>query len=320
MNTHETIDTISIQEEETHLRLDKLLALKYPKYSRTYFQSLVEKGHILVNGLPCKKREKLDEGDEVEICFELAPELSLEAENIPLEILFEDDELIIVNKPAGMVVHPAPGHPNHTFVNALLYHCQNLPIDPKAPLRPGIVHRLDKDTSGALMAAKNSNMHRALVTLLSERKVKKTYKALCYNVPVQIEINAPLKRHPVKRQEMAVCLEGGKEAITKLSVAKKSEQVSLLDVQLITGRTHQIRVHLKHIGCPILGDPVYGNPSTNLKWGMQRQMLHAEHLCFIHPTTGKEINIRAPLPADMQEWIDRFFTREQVHSSPNVNA
>ncbi len=307
MNTHETLDTLSILEEETHLRLDKLLALKYPKYSRTYFQSLVQQGHVLVNGLPCKKRAKLDAGDEVEICFELTPELSLEAENIPLEILFEDEEILIVNKPAGMVVHPAPGHYNHTFVNALLYHCQNLPIDPAAPLRPGIVHRLDKDTSGALIAAKTSHSHRALVSLFSERKIKKTYRALCLNVPTQLEIIAPIKRHPTKRQEMAVCLEGGKEAITRLSVAAKSEQAALLDVQLITGRTHQIRVHLKHIGCPILGDPVYGNPSTNLKWGVQRQMLHAEKLSFIHPTTQKEISICAPLPADMQDCIAKFF-------------
>lgn len=308
MNTVESIDTLFITEEDLHLRLDKLLTLKYPKYSRTYFQGLVEKGHVLVDGMSCKKREKLSLGSEVEICFELAPELSLEAENIPLEILYEDEEMLIVNKPAGMVVHPAPGHPNHTFVNALLYHCKNLPIDPTAPLRPGIVHRLDKDTSGALMAAKTSHMHRSLVNLLSQRKVKKTYKALCFNTPAQLEIHAPLKRHPSKRQEMAVCLEGGKEATTKLQVVSKNHQVSLLDVDLITGRTHQIRVHLKHIGCPILGDPVYGNVSSNNKLGVQRQLLHAEQISFIHPTSQKEIRIRAPLPKDMSHWIEHFFS------------
>ncbi len=307
MNDIETLDIISITREELELRLDKLLALRYPNYSRTYFQSLMEKGHILVNGLSCKKRHKLDLDDEVEICFELTPEISLQAENIPLEILFEDDDILVVNKPAGMVVHPAPGHPNHTFVNALLYHCQNLPIDPLAPLRPGIVHRLDKNTSGALMAAKTSFTHRALVELLSQRKVQKTYKAICLNVPTQLEIIAPIKRHPTRRQEMAVCLVGGKHAITKLHVAAKSEQAALLDVNLITGRTHQIRVHLKHIGCPILGDSIYGSLPANQKWGIQRQLLHAEHLSFIHPTTQKEIHIHAPLPPDMQEWIGKFF-------------
>lgn len=307
MDAFETIDTISIEEEETSFRLDKLLALRYPKHSRTYFQSLVEKGHVLVNGMPCKKREKLLVGDEVEVCFSLTPELSLEPENIPLDILFEDEEMLIINKPAGMVVHPGPGHFKHTFVNALLFHCQHLPIDPSAPLRPGIVHRLDKDTSGILMAAKTSYAHRSLVEQLSQRKVKKSYKALCFNTPSQTEIIAPLKRHPFKRQEMAVCFDGGKEAITRLKVVKHTQQVSLVDVQLITGRTHQIRVHLKHIGCPILGDAVYGNPSTHLKWGIERQLLHAEKISLLHPTTQKELSIQAPLPADMQHWIQAFF-------------
>ena len=307
MTNHETIDTLLITEEDLSLRLDKLLALKYPKYSRTYFQSLVEKGHVLVNGLTCKKREKFLEGDEVEICFSLTPELSLQAEEIPLDILFEDEEIIIINKPAGMVVHPGAGHTHGTFANALLYHCKNLPIDPLSPLRPGIVHRLDKDTTGVLMAAKTSHTHRALVDLLSQRKVKKTYKTLCFNVPTQIEINAPLKRHPIKRQEMAVCLEGGKESITKLRVLKKNDQVALVDVNLITGRTHQIRAHLKHIGCPILGDSIYGSLSSNHKWNIPRQLLHAEHISFIHPVTQKEIHITAPIPSDMQDWIDKFF-------------
>jgi 23S rRNA pseudouridine1911/1915/1917 synthase len=307
MNTQDTLDILSIKEEELHLRLDKLLALRYPTYSRTYFQGLVESGHILINGSPCKKREKLSLGDQVKVCFELTPEIALEPENIPLEILFEDDEIIIVNKPAGMVVHPAPGHPNKTFVNALLHHCKNLPIDPLAPLRPGIVHRLDKDTSGALMAAKTSFMHRDLVNLLSQRKVKKQYKALCLNVPNQLEIVTSMKRHHLRRQEMTVCFEGGKEAITKLQIAAKSEKASLLDVQLITGRTHQIRVHLKHIGCPILGDSVYGNETVNQKIGLNRQLLHAEHLSFIHPTTKKEIHVQAPLPSDMQKWINKIF-------------
>lgn len=300
-------EIIVITEEETNLRLDKLLCLKFPACSRTYFQSLIEKGKVLINGTSCKKREKPKAGDEIEICFELTPELSLEAEDIPLDILFEDDDLIIVNKPAGMVVHPAPGHFRGTFVNALLFHCKALDAQPDAPLRPGIVHRLDKDTSGALIAAKTSFAHKALVELFSERKMKKTYKAICLGRPSMLEINAPMKRHPSRRQEMAVCLEGGKLAITQLHVAATSSEMTLLNIGLITGRTHQIRVHLKHIGCPILGDTVYGFEGSNTKWAAKRQLLHAERLAFIHPRTGKELEIIAPIPSDMQGFIDKLF-------------
>jgi 23S rRNA pseudouridine1911/1915/1917 synthase len=307
MNTQETIDTIFVNREDINFRLDKLLSVKFPNYSRTYFQSLVEKEQVLVNGLSCKKREKLLEGDEIEICFVLAPEISLEPENIPLEILFEDDDLLIINKPYSMVVHPAPGHPKHTFVNALLYYCRQLPIDPLAPLRPGIVHRLDKDTSGVLIAAKTSNAHRALVKMFSERKIKKIYKTLCVNKPLINEINAPLKRHPTKRQEMTVSPDG-KEAITELELLAHNQNISLLKIELITGRTHQIRAHFKHIGCPILGDPIYGVCSLNQKWGITRQMLHAESVEFIHPITNEKIEVHAPLPDDMAKQIHLFFS------------
>ena len=300
-------EILIITEEDTSLRLDKFLCLKFPTCSRTYFQSLIEKGKVLINGISCKKREKPKTGDEIEICFELTPELSLEAQNIPLDILFEDDDLLVINKPPGMVVHPAPGHYRGTFVNALLFHCKGLDSQPEAPLRPGIVHRLDKDTSGALIAAKTSFAHKALVELFAERKIQKTYKAICLGRPTIFEISAPIKRHPTRRQEMAVCLEGGKAATTKLQIAAISSEMTLLDVELITGRTHQIRVHLKHIGCPILGDSVYGFEGSNTKWAAQRQLLHAEHLDFIHPRTGEKIEISAPIPADMQEFITKFF-------------
>ena len=300
-------EIIIITEEETNLRLDKLLCLKFPSCSRTYFQSLIEKGKILINGTSCKKREKPKLGDEIEICFELTPELSLEAEDIPLDILFEDDDLLIINKPAGMVVHPAPGHFHGTFVNALLFHCKALDSQPDAPLRPGIVHRLDKDTSGALIAAKTSFAHKALVEMFSQRKIQKTYKTICIGRPSTIEINASIKRHPTRRQEMAVCSEGGKAATTQIQIAASSAEMSLLNIGLITGRTHQIRVHLKHIGCPVLGDSVYGFEGSNIKWGVKRQLLHAEHLAFIHPKTGVQIEITAPIPSDMQVFIDKFF-------------
>lgn len=301
MNT----EILSAGEEDLGLRLDKVLTLKFPDCSRTYFQNLIEKGSVLINGVSVKKREQLKLGDEIEICFELTPEIDLTPENIPLDILFEDDDLLVVNKPAGMVVHPAPGHFSGTFVNALLFYCQSLDLSAGEPLRPGIVHRLDKDTSGALIAAKTSYAHKALVELFSQRKVKKSYKAICVGFPSITEINAPIKRHPTKRQEMTV-IEGGKPAITILAPLAKTQELSLLDVDLITGRTHQIRVHLKHIGCPLLGDPIYGRDTANTKWKTPRQLLHAEKISFPHPRTQKEISLTAKIPPDMQAFVDLF--------------
>ena len=308
METVDSLDTLLIASEDLYLRIDKLLAEKYPDYSRTYFQNLLDKGHVLVNGSRCKKRQMLNLGDEVEVCFELPSEIPLDPEDIPLEILYEDAYIIIVNKPPGMVVHPAVGNPNHTFVNALLFHCKGLPIDPQAPLRPGIVHRLDKNTSGALVAAKTSQAHRGLVELFSHRKVIKTYKALCLNTPSEGTITTQLKRHPSKRQEMAVCTQGGKTAITQVKVCAKNSKTSLVQLQLITGRTHQIRVHLKHLGCPILGDPVYGSKSVNQQLNIERQLLHAETLSFTHPVTQAQVFVEAPMPQDMESWIQKLYT------------
>jgi len=301
-----SIEALFVQDEESGVRLDKLLSARFPTFSRTYFQSLIEKGAVLVNGTPWKKREKPSSGDEIEVCFQLTPEIALEAENIPLEILFEDDHLLAVNKPAGMVVHPAPGHPKSTFVNALLYHCKNLELAGSDPLRPGIVHRLDKDTSGVLIAAKTSEAHRALVGLFSERKIQKTYLAVAVGSPPEGRLSAPMKRHFTRRQEMAVD-PTGKEAISDIKVLKKSEILSLVEIGLITGRTHQIRVHLKHLKTPVLGDAVYGSESSNQKFGLSRQMLHAARTKFIHPFTGQELFLEAPLPQDMQTVVDRHF-------------
>lgn len=300
-------DSLIITDEEQDLRLDKYLSLKFEEFSRTYFQSLIEEGNVLVNGNRCKKREKTKAGDEIEICFALTPELSLEPENIPLNILYEDDDLIVINKPAGMVVHPAPGHYTGTFVHALLFHCKSLRSEISDPLRPGIVHRLDKDTSGALIAAKTSFAHRNLVSLFSERKIKKFYRAICIGHPHVTEIHAPLHRHPKKRQEMAVCQEGeGRHASTLLEILEKGPHTSLLNIELITGRTHQIRVHLKHIGCPVLGDSVYGQADSNKKWKAQRQLLHAERLIFPHPRTGEILDITAPLPTDIKYTLSKL--------------
>ena len=297
-------ETFLFSEQDVDLRLDKWLSLKFPTYSRTYFQNLIDEGNVLINGELSKKRIKPKNGDEIEVCFALTPELSLNPENIPLDILYEDEDLLVINKPASMVVHPAPGHPNGTFVNALLFHCQSITKEMQDPLRPGIVHRLDKDTSGVLVAAKTSYAHRFLVQAFSDRKVKKMYRAICLSSPTTLEIHTSLARHPNKRQEMAVCEEGGKPASTLLSILAKGPHTSSLSVELITGRTHQIRVHLKHIGCPILGDPIYGQPHANTKYKAARQMLHAEKLSLPHPRTGAMLTFQAPIPSDMQLFLD----------------
>jgi 23S rRNA pseudouridine1911/1915/1917 synthase len=279
-------------------RLDRLLSQQYPAYSRTYFQYLIEQGFVLINGLPVKKKDKPKLGDEIEICFQLTPEISLKPENIPLDILYEDEHLLAINKPAGMVTHPAPGHYTGTFVHALLYHCKTLPMGDS--LRPGIVHRLDKETSGVLLAAKTSQAHQKLVEMFCERKLDKSYLAICVGTPGNGIIEAPIKRHPTKRKEMCVD-PTGKPATSITNVLAFDGKLSLVEVKLITGRTHQIRVHLKHKGAPILGDPVYGSPAWNKQYDTPRQMLHAYRLSFSHPITGERINLKAPLTKDFKK-------------------
>ncbi len=296
-------EVLFISKEHETTRLDSFLARHYGGYSRTYFQNIIEKGLVLVNGRPIKKREKPKVGDEIEICFVLAPELSLEPQNIPLEVLFEDEHLIVVNKPAGMVVHPAPGHPKDTFVNALLFHCKNLPAD---DLRPGIVHRLDKDTSGALIAAKTTECHRLLIEMFSKREIEKTYLAVCMGNPGDMTISAPIARHATDRKKMCVSEERGKEAVSVCTTLYTKEGLSVVEVKLITGRTHQIRVHLQHRGTPVLGDPVYGSASSNQKYGLMRQMLHAKEVCFEHPITKNRMRFNCPLPLDMKQLVQNL--------------
>lgn len=297
--SHSQFFTVSL-EEASH-RLDKLLSQHFPSHSRTYFQYLIEQGSVLVNGHLLKKRELAKVGDEVEVCFLLTPEISLEPQDIPLEILYEDEHIIAVNKPVGMVVHPAPGHPKDTFVNALLFHCKHLAGTDS--LRPGIVHRLDKDTSGVLLAAKTSQAHAKLVELFSERRIQKYYLAVCVGAAKEGLIDAAIKRHPIHRKEMAINLEDGKEAKTVCHVLGKNDALSLVELELLTGRTHQIRVHLKYRGTPILGDSVYGSPSANKKFEPPRQLLHAHRIAFIHPFTGKPLNICARIPQDVEAYV-----------------
>lgn len=294
-------EAIIIESGENH-RLDKLLSERFQgRFSRTYFQKLIEEGLVLLNGLPVKKRIKPNPGDEVEIEFALNQEVDLEPENIPLDILFEDDDILVINKPAGLVVHPAPGHWTGTFVNALVYHCQELLNRfQDANIRPGIVHRLDKDTTGVLIAAKNSFSQRKLIEAFASRQVIKQYEAITLGRPGSCEINSPIGRDPIHRQKMAV-IPSGKPARTFVETLKSSKELSFVQIKIETGRTHQIRVHLSSLGFPVLGDATYGKPSHNSKWKVKRQLLHASLLQIHHPVTGKKMEFKAPLPSDFEE-------------------
>jgi 23S rRNA pseudouridine1911/1915/1917 synthase len=313
MNTcEETLEeTLIVPQEFEGERLDKFLVQSFPSYSRSYFQYLLKNEYVLVNGQKMKKRQIPKAGDEIEIFFSLTPELSLEPENIPLDILYEDKDLLIVNKPAGMVVHPAPGHPKGTFVNALLFHCKNLERADDS-LRPGIVHRLDKDTSGIIIAAKTTVCHQKLVEMFAQREIQKTYLAVCIGEPENGIIDAPIGRHPVRRKEMCISEEKGKTAISHSTVleskAHQSHRISLIQIKPITGRTHQLRVHLQHKRAPILGDPVYGIESINQKYGFKRQLLHAYTISFVHPISKQPLLIKAPLSQDMQKFIESHFS------------
>lgn len=295
--------SFTISEEDLNTRLDKLLAHHYPEHSRTYFQYLIDQDYVLLNGHPVKKQYKVRTGDEVEVEFHLTPQLDVKPEAIPLEILFEDDHVLIANKPVGMVVHPAPGTPSGTFAGALLHHCKRLNPDEFENLRPGIVHRLDKDTSGAIIAAKTARDHQKLIEQFSKRQVEKTYLAICGGVPKEGEFSAPIKRHPIHRKQMMVSSDG-KESISHFKVLSRRKGLSLVEVKLLTGRTHQIRVHLKAMNCPILGDSTYGSSSLNKQYGAPRQMLHAYSLKLMHPHSDSPLEAVAPIPTDMKNFID----------------
>jgi len=284
-------------------RVDKLLSEHYPDHSRSYFQFLIKRGSVTRNGERVKKREIPKVGDEIGVIFLPSSEIELKPQDIPLEILFEDEHLICVNKEAGMVVHPAPGHPENTFVNALLHHCGSLPPQ---DLRPGIVHRLDRETSGVLVAAKSREAHQKLIEAFSERKMHKEYLAITVGNPGNRSVDAPISRHPVKRKEMTI-LESGRKALTHIETLATEGDFSLVKARPVTGRTHQIRVHLRHLKTPVLGDKVYGSVKLNGKLGIERHLLHAQSIVFTHPIQGQELEIIAPPPEDLQKWIEKFY-------------
>lgn len=294
---------IKLEAERKHsgLRLDRFLALALPAFSRARLQTLIREGFVRLNGKAPRPRDLVRSGDAVELEEPEIEKIEAQPEQIALEILFEDDDLLVLNKPAGIVMHPGAGHQQHTLVNALLAHCKNLSgIGGKE--RPGIVHRLDRETSGCLVVAKNDATHRDLSRQFAARTMTKIYLALVAGTLRKSTgvIDKAIARHPVHRQRMSIARRQGRSAKTEYRVLRSGADISLLECTLHSGRTHQIRVHLHHLGHPVLGDKLYGGKRAG---DFPRQMLHAWKLAFKHPSTGDELSFEAPVPPDFAEAV-----------------
>ena len=277
-------------------RLDAFLARSIPGLTRSAAQRLLEEGAVTLGGKPAKKNAKTAPGDAVEVALPDPRPVELVPQNIPLDIVYEDEDVIVVNKPRGMVVHPAPGHPDGTLVNALLRHCGESLSGIGGERRPGIVHRIDKDTSGLLIAAKNDFAHLSLSAQLADRSLSRVYEAVAAGNFREDSgtVDAPLGRHPTDRKRMAVMERGGRPAVTHWEVIARYAGYTHIRCRLETGRTHQIRVHMAHIGHPLLGDLVYGRKKPEK--GLEGQCLHARELKFIHPRTGEAVHLETALP------------------------
>jgi len=308
-------DLIFIEAKESGERIDALLARSIEGFTRSGIQKLIEEGHVLLSGkanciltvpLVIKKNYKTSVGDQFEISIPEISDVSLVPQDLPLNIVFEDNSVIVINKQRGMVVHPAPGHPDHTLVNALLYHCGDSLSGIGGEKRPGIVHRIDKDTSGLLIVAKNDQAHQFLSAQLSDRSLSRTYYALVNGNLRDSEgtINKPIGRHPTDRKRMAVTERNSKAAVTHWKKICDYRGYSLISCKLETGRTHQIRVHLSSIGHPLLGDGLYGAKCPDK--GLEGQCLHATQLQFIHPVTLEKVVLEAPLPDYFNEVLFRL--------------
>lgn len=289
---------IRLEADESYMdeRLDKFLSAVLPDQSRSYLQKMIKDGSVLVNGKAQKASYRMEDQDEVLVDLPELKEPEIEAENIPLDILYEDDDLLMVNKPKGMVVHPSAGHLTGTLVNAVMYHCKDCLSGINGVMRPGIVHRIDMDTTGVLVICKNDKAHNHVAAQLKEHSITRKYRAIVHGVIKEEEgtVDASIGRHPVERKKMAAGVKNGKRAVTHYRVLQRFRNHTYIECRLETGRTHQIRVHMASIGHPLLGDTVYGPAKNPLH--LQGQTLHAQVLGLIHPSTGEYLEVEAPLP------------------------
>lgn len=297
----------TVEKEQEGMRLDQFLAAELAEHSRSYIQKLIKNGRVSLNERPGKSAARIQTEDRILLTVPPLKELAVLPEEMPLDILYEDEDVILINKPKDMVVHPCPGRYSGTLVNGLLAHCKEQLSGINGVLRPGIVHRIDKDTTGVLVVCKNDMAHRSLAEQLKEHSITRKYEAIVYNNFSEDEgvIDAPIGRNPADRKKMAVEYKNGKRAVTHYRVLDHlNRQFNYVECQLETGRTHQIRVHMASIGHPLLGDEIYG-PKNGRK-GLKGQCLHARVLGFIHPRTGKYMEFEAPLPEYFKELLEKF--------------
>lgn len=296
--------TETVDASEASSRIDKWISEKFPDITRSAAQKMIADGNVTVNGKTVSKNCKVAAGDEVSMYVPEPEELSAEPEDIPVEIVYEDDDLLVVNKPKGMVVHPAAGHCTGTLVNALMFHCKGRLSSINGVVRPGIVHRIDKNTSGLLIVAKTDKAHQGLAEQIKEHSFTREYEAVVCGRLKETEgtINAPIGRHKTDRKKMCVTQTGSKHAVTHYTVLEQYNRYAYVKLRLETGRTHQIRVHMKYIGHPVYGDDVYGTPQK----GIEGQCLHARKIGFIHPCTGEYMEFESPLPEYFTEVLDKI--------------
>lgn len=300
------MNIINLTARNSGERIDRFLSKDLENLSRSYLQKLLKDGDIIVNGKVVKANYKVSQGDEIQVSIPEPETPDILPENIPLDILYEDDDILVVNKPKGMVVHPAPGHYSHTLVNAVMYHCGERLSGINGVLRPGIVHRIDMDTTGSLLICKNDHAHQILAEELKEHSITRRYHAIVHgNIKEDTgTVNAPIGRHPVDRKKMSTKAPNGRHAVTHYKVLERFGDYTYIECELETGRTHQIRVHMSSIGHPILGDTVYG--PTKCPYKLQGQTLHAKILGITHPTTGEYMEFDAPLPEYFSDLLQRL--------------
>ena len=302
----------TVEKKNDNTRIDKFISDRMEDISRSYIQKLIKDNLVTVDLKPVKANYKVKEGERVEVALPEPVSLDIRPQNIPMDVVYEDEDVLLVNKPKDMVVHPSAGHLDGTLVNALLYHCRDSLSSINGVMRPGIVHRIDKDTTGLLIVCKNDKAHNCIAEQLKAHSITRHYQAIVWNnlTDDEGEIDAPIGRHPVDRKKMAINYKNGKSAVTHYKVLERFGKYTYIECELETGRTHQIRVHMTSIGHPLVGDLVYGPDRQPFK--TQGQVLHAKVFGFIHPTTGKYMEFEVPLPEYFQDILEKLRNTKAV--------